>query len=58
MASNGKARKQHELVDVTEPNLLREIFPYDAVPRIVFDGVIETPEPAPDFFMRQARARH
>src|SRR6266446_3620860 len=57
MASNGKVRRQHELVDVTEPNLLREIFPYDAVPRIVFDGVIETPEPAPDFFITDTTFR-
>ena len=32
---------QHELIDVAEPNLLREQFPYDAVPRIIFDGEFE-----------------
>ena len=29
-----------ELVDVPEPNLLEEIFPYEQVPRIVFEGKI------------------
>jgi len=57
MEKNGKLRKQHELVDVAEPNLLREIFPYDAVPRIVFDGVVESPEPAPDFFITDTTFR-
>ena len=30
----------NELVDVAEPNLLENIFPYDTVPRISFDGTI------------------
>ena len=47
MEKNGKSLRRHELIDVAEPNLLREIFPYDAVPRIVFDGVIETPAVRP-----------
>ena len=57
MNRNGKARKRHELVDVAEPNLLRKIFPYDAVPRIVFDGVIETLDPAPEFFITDTTFR-
>src|SRR5260370_35206066 len=57
MKKNGKSGNQHELVDVAEPNLLREIFPYDAVPQIVFDGVIEKPEPAPDFFITDTTFR-
>ena len=57
MDKNGKLRSTHELVDVAEPNLLREIFPYDAVPRIIFDGVVETPEPAPDFFITDTTFR-
>src|SRR5260370_28407237 len=63
MEKNGESLKsargsnRHELIDVAEPNLLREIFPYDAVPRIIFDGVIENPEPAPDFFITDTTFR-
>src|SRR5258708_38990866 len=57
MKKNGRLGNQPELVDVAEPNLLREIFPYDAVPRIVFDGVIEQPDPAPDFFITDTTFR-
>ena len=48
---------KHELIDVTEPNLLREQFPYDAVPRIIFDGEFEKPDPAPDFFITDTTFR-
>jgi len=30
--------KKRELVAVTEPNLLTDVFPYDTVPHVVFDG--------------------
>jgi isopropylmalate/homocitrate/citramalate synthase len=49
--------RRHELVDVAEPNLLREIFPYNAVPRIVFDGVLERPDPAPEMFITDTTFR-
>ena len=48
---------KHELIDVAEPNLLREQFPYDAVPRIIFDGEFEKPDPAPDFFITDTTFR-
>ena len=48
---------KHELIDVAEPNLLREQFPYDAVPRIIFDGEFEQPDPAPDFFITDTTFR-
>ena len=43
--------------EVTEPNLLREIFPYDAVPRIEFDNLVETPDPAPEFLITDTTFR-
>lgn len=46
-----------ELVDVAQPNLLREIFPYNEVPRIVFDGALEQPDPAPEFFITDTTFR-
>ena len=48
---------KHELIDVAEPNLIREQFPYDAVPRIIFDGEFEKPDPAPDFFITDTTFR-
>jgi isopropylmalate/homocitrate/citramalate synthase len=48
---------RHELCDVTEPNLLREVFPYDAVPKIVFDGVMEELDPAPEFYITDTTFR-
>ncbi len=43
--------------DVSEPNLLREIYPYAEVPRIVFDGQSVPMEPAPDFFITDTTFR-
>jgi isopropylmalate/homocitrate/citramalate synthase len=48
---------RRELCDVTEPNLLREVFPYDAVPKIVFDGVMEELDPAPEFYITDTTFR-
>lgn len=36
---------RHELRDVTEPNLFRDIFPYEEVPRVPFDGRFVLPQP-------------
>src|SRR5437588_1720016 len=33
------ARRLVDVVDVTEPNLMREQFPYDRPPKVLFDGV-------------------
>src|SRR5260370_41558494 len=63
MEKNGESLKaargsnRHELIDVAEPNLLREIFPYEAGPRIIFDGVIANPQPAPDLFITDTTFR-
>jgi isopropylmalate/homocitrate/citramalate synthase len=53
--TNGSTRSQ--LRDVAEPNLLREVFPYDEVPKIVFDHLIEAPDPAPEFFITDTTFR-
>ncbi len=34
------ARKEHPLVDRTEPNLLEEVFPYSLPPHIQFEGPV------------------
>ena len=48
---------RYELQDVSEPNLLREVFPYDAVPKVVFDGVSEELDPAPEFYITDTTFR-
>lgn len=55
LASDG--RRQYELQDVSEPNLLRDIFPYDAVPKIAFDGILEEMDPAPEFYITDTTFR-
>lgn len=45
------------LQDVKEPNLLRNQFPYTEVPRIVFDGRVVTPEPAPEIWITDTTFR-
>ncbi|MBI1815116.1 MAG: 2-isopropylmalate synthase [Deltaproteobacteria bacterium] len=45
------------LQDVDEPNLLREMFPYDAPPRIVLDGSTEPLDPAPAFYITDTTFR-
>jgi isopropylmalate/homocitrate/citramalate synthase len=46
-----------EVQDVAEANLLRDMFPYHAVPRIVFDGAVEPLDPAPEFLITDTTFR-
>lgn len=48
---------QYNLVDLAEPNLMREIFPYDEVPRIDFDHKLLPIDPAEDFFITDTTFR-
>ncbi len=48
---------QHPLVDVQEPNLLREMFPYDQVPKTVFDGEIVDARPAREIWITDTTFR-
>lgn len=48
---------QHSLVNVPEPNLMREIFPYDEVPKIDFDHKILPIDPADDLFITDTTFR-
>jgi isopropylmalate/homocitrate/citramalate synthase len=48
---------QHSLMDVQEPNLMREIFPYDEVPRIDFDHKILPIDPAEEIFITDTTFR-
>ena len=48
---------QYRLVDVPEPNLMREIFPYEEVPRIDFDNKIQPIDPAEDIFITDTTFR-
>lgn len=48
---------RYEVQDRAEPNLLRDMFPYDAVPKVVFDGETEPLDPAPEFFITDTTFR-
>ncbi|MGV8074022.1 MAG: cache domain-containing protein [Syntrophobacteraceae bacterium] len=48
---------QHRLVDVPEPNLIREVFPYDEIPRIDFDHKVVSIDPSEDFFITDTTFR-
>ena len=48
---------RYEVHDIAEPNLLRNMFPYDTVPKVVFDGVTEPLDPAPTFFITDTTFR-
>jgi isopropylmalate/homocitrate/citramalate synthase len=48
---------QHALVEIPEPNLMREIFPYDEVPRIDFDHKLLPIDPAEDIFITDTTFR-
>ena len=55
--SAGARLSAPQIREIAEPNLLREMFPYHAVPRIEFDGAIEAPDPAPEFFITDTTFR-
>jgi isopropylmalate/homocitrate/citramalate synthase len=52
-----RAHSRVELQDVAEPNLLREIFPYNEVPRVVFDGQSVPMAPPADYFLTDTTFR-
>ena len=47
----------YEIKDVDEPDLLRDIYPYDEVPRIRFDHKVVPFEPAEDMFITDTTFR-
>ncbi len=48
---------QHSLLDIPGPNLMREVFPYDEVPRIDFDHKLLPIDPAEDIFITDTTFR-
>jgi len=48
---------KHPLVDVEEPNLMRDMFPYSEVPKTVFDGVEVDVKPAPEIWITDTTFR-
>jgi citrate (Re)-synthase len=57
MDHQGVTTGDRAMHDVEQPNLLREMFPYDQVPRIVMDGIVEPLDPAPEFFITDTTFR-
>jgi isopropylmalate/homocitrate/citramalate synthase len=52
-----KFHKERFLREVTEPNLLRNIFPYDEVPKVDFDFAIHPIDPARQFLITDTTFR-
>ncbi len=48
---------EYPIRQVEEPELLRDIYPYSEVPRLVFDGQSVPMNPAPDFFITDTTFR-
>jgi len=48
---------KHPLQDVEEPNLMREMFPYDEVPKTMFDGEVVDVKPAPEIWITDTTFR-
>ncbi|WP_082863553.1 triose-phosphate isomerase [Thermodesulfatator autotrophicus] len=48
---------QHRLQDVDEPNLMKEVFPYDDVPYVDFDHKYVMPMPAKDIWITDTTFR-
>ncbi|MDZ7346244.1 MAG: hypothetical protein ONA69_05545, partial [candidate division KSB1 bacterium] len=50
-------KRKFPLVEVEEPNLLREIFPYSEVPKTIFDGVTVDARPADEIWITDTTFR-
>ena len=48
---------KHHLVDIQEPNLMREVFPYTEVPHIDFDHKLLPIDPAEELFITDTTFR-
>ncbi len=56
-AAPPKGKKEHPLVDVAEPNLYRDQFPYCEIPKIAFDGKTVPLSPAEDIWVTDTTFR-
>jgi isopropylmalate/homocitrate/citramalate synthase len=54
MTSTGST---HPLQNVDEPNLMREMFPYDEVPKTIFDGEVVDAKPAQEIWITDTTFR-
>jgi isopropylmalate/homocitrate/citramalate synthase len=52
-----KGEKEHPLVDVEEPDLYRDQFPYNEIPKIMFDGETVPLAPAEDIWVTDTTFR-
>lgn len=48
---------KHPVVDVEEPNLQRDMFPYSEIPKTIFDGEAVDVKPAPDIWITDTTFR-
>ncbi len=47
----------YPLIDVEEPNLMRDLFPYSSVPKTEFDGMTVDARPAPEIYITDTTFR-
>jgi citrate (Re)-synthase len=57
LAATPPGRQEHVLIDVADPNLYREQFPYSEIPRITFDGQTVPLAPAEDIWITDTTFR-
>ncbi|RPH95409.1 MAG: 2-isopropylmalate synthase [Calditrichaeota bacterium] len=50
-------KRKHPLIDVEEPNLMRDIFPYSEIPRTIFDGIHVKSTPASEIWITDTTFR-
>ncbi len=48
---------KHPLIDVEEPNLMRDIFPYSEIPKTIFDGAVVDVKPAKEIWITDTTFR-
>ncbi len=48
---------KHPVIDVQEPNLYRDMFPYSEVPKTIFDGEVVDVKPAPEIWITDTTFR-
>jgi len=54
---NSEKQLKHPLVDVEEPNLMRDIFPYSEIPKTIFDGSVVDVKPANEIWITDTTFR-
>ncbi|MBI5893956.1 MAG: 2-isopropylmalate synthase [Deltaproteobacteria bacterium] len=55
--AEAKFAKKYDLIDVSEPNLMRDVFPYDSICKVTFDSKFPPKKPAKKFWITDTTFR-